>query len=257
MRTATMIAMLLAAGPGFAQPAPVSGPPPAPGAGLENPMRFMFQRMASPPTILILTASAEVARAPDTLRLTAAAVTTAATAAEAMAANAARMNAVLAALKAAGVGDADLQTTGLSLTPQYRYVPEQAPILTGYQARNAVALRTRKLGEAGRLVDVAVKAGANEVQGPDFIIANPDAALDEARTAAIAKARARAELYARAAGLKVKRIASISEGGAEAPGPIARPMMRMAAEAAPTPVQPGEMSLQAQVTVNFELEPQQ
>jgi uncharacterized protein YggE len=113
------------------------------------------------------------------------------------------------------------------------------------------------LGDAGKLIDVAIKAGANEVQGPEFTLANSDAALDEARTAAVATARARAELYAKAAGLKVKRIASISEGaGAPELGP--RPIMRMAmaeAGAAP-PVQPGELSLSAQVTISFELEGQ-
>lgn len=226
--------------------------PPPPGDG---PMRLMLQRTASLPAMLTLTASAEVARAPDEVRLTAGVLTTGAGAAEAMAANAARMTAVLAALKAAGIAARDVQTTGLSLNPQYRYQPEQPPILTGYQARNSISIRTGKLAEAGRLVDAAIKAGANEVQGPEFALANADTALDEARTAAVAKARARAELYARAAGLKVKRIASISEGGVAEPGP--RPMMRaaMAEAGAAPPVQPGELTLRIDVTISFELEP--
>ena len=206
------------------------------------------------PTMLTLTASAGVARAPDQVRLTAGVLTDGATAASAMATNAARMTAVLAALKTAGIADRDVQTTGLSLSPQYRYQPEQPPILTGYQARNSISIRTGKLADAGKLVDVAIKAGANEVQGPEFTLANPDTALDEARIAAVAKARARAELYARAAGLKVKRIASISEGAAAEPGP--RPMLRtaMAEASAAPPVQPGELALQADVTISFELE---
>lgn len=216
----------------------------------------LAQSSASPSpttTLLSLTATAEVARAPDQLRMTAGVLTTAATAADAMAANSAQMNAVLAALKTAGVAGRDVQTTGLSLNAQYRYVPEQPPILTGYQARNSISLRTTRLADAGKLIDAAIKAGANEVQGPEFTLANPDAALDEARAAAVAKGRARAELYARAAGLKVKRIASISEGGAMAdPGP--RPLLRSAmAESAAPPVQPGELALQAQVTMSFEL----
>lgn len=258
MRLSALLLLMMAV-PAAAQdrmipppPIPPAGAPPLPG---EGPMRFMLHRAA--PTLLTVTASADVARAPDQLRMTAGVLTTAATAAEAMAANAARMNAVLAALKAAGVADRDMQTTGLSLNPQYRYEPNQSPILTGYQARNSISLRTMKLADAGKLVDAAIKAGANEVQGPDFTLANPDAALDEARTAAVAKARARAELYARAAGLKVKRITSISEDAAP-PEPGPRPMMRMAmAEAAAAPpVQPGELSLSAQVTIMFELEGQ-
>jgi uncharacterized protein len=249
-----LVGLLLAAQAGFAQDrAPPSTLPPLPG---EGPMRIMMQRTGNLPTMLTLTAGAEVARAPDQVRLTAGVLTSGASAAEAMAANSVRMTAVLAALKAAGVADRDVQTTGLSLNPQYRYQPEQPPTLTGYQARNSISLRTAKLGDAGKLVDAAIKAGANEVQGPAFTLSNPDAALDEARTAAVAKARARAELYARAAGLKVKRIASISEGGVAAdPGP--RPMLRAEmADAAPAPpMQPGELALRAEVTVSFELEP--
>ena len=213
------------------------------------------QDRSGSPAVLTLTASAETARAPDQLRLTAAVLSNAATAAQAMAANSAQMNAVLAALKAAGVAAKDVQTTGLSLSPQYRYPPEQPPILTGYQARNAISIRTTRLAEAGKLVDAAIKAGANEVQGPEFGLINPDVALDEARAAAVASGRARAELYARAAGLKVKRITSISEGSAE-PDPGPRPMLRTAmAESTPAPpVQPGEIALSVQVTMSFELE---
>ncbi|WP_156254972.1 SIMPL domain-containing protein, partial [Sandarakinorhabdus oryzae] len=205
---------------------------------------------------LTLTASADVARAPDQVRLTAGVVSMGATAAAAMAANADRMTAVLAALKAAGIATRDVQTTGLSLNPQYRYQPEQPPVLTGYQARNAISIRTTKLADAGKLVDAAIKAGANEVQGPEFGLVNADAALDEARTAAVARGRARAELYAKAAGLKLKRITSISEGGA-GPEPGPRPMLRtaMAESGAAPPVQPGEISLSVQVTMSFELEP--
>lgn len=259
MRYSAVLLLLLAApvAPVVAQDLTRAPPPGLPPLPADGPMRIMMHRGAAVPAMLTVTASADVARAPDQLRMTAGVLTTAVTAAEAMAANAARMNAVLAALKAAGVTDRDVQTTGLSLNPQYRYEPNQSPVLTGYQARNSISLRTLKLADAGKLIDAAIKAGANEVQGPEFTLANPDAALDEARTAAVAKARARAELYAKAAGLKVKRIASISEGaGAAEPGP--RPMMRMAmAEAAaPPPVQPGELSLSAQVTISFELEGQ-
>ena len=258
MRLSAVLLLLLAvSAPVAAQDRTQVPPPGLPPLPADGPMRLMLQRTAAMPAMLTVNASADVARAPDHLRMTAGVLTTSATAAEAMAANAARMNDVLAALKAAGVADRDVQTTGLSLNPQYRYEPNQSPILTGYQARNSISLRTLKLGDAGKLIDVAIKAGANEVQGPEFTLANPDAALDDARTAAVAKARARAELYAKAAGLRVKRIASISEGaGAPEPGP--RPMMRMAmaeAGAAPT-VQPGELSLSAQVTISFELEGQ-
>ncbi len=245
-----LIPMALAAVPALAQPAML------PPTGPDGARHVMIQRMMNVPTLLSLTAGAEVAVPPDTLRLTAGVMSQAPAAADAMAGNAARMNAVVAALKSAGVAAADIQTSSLSLNPQYRYVPNQPQILTGYQARNSVTVKTQKLGDAGKLIDALVKAGANEVNGPMFSVADPEAALNKARAAAMAKARARAEVYAAAAGMVVKRIASISEPGAEPLQPIARPMMaRMAAaEADPTPVAPGEMALSASVTVTFELD---
>ncbi len=241
-----------------AMAAPVLAQPAAMPSGGDGPRRVMMQRMIAGPTLLSISAQSEVSQPPDTLVLSAGVVSTAPVAADAMAGNAARMNAVVAALKAAGVAAADIQTSSLSLSPQYRYQQGQPQILTGYQARNSVSVKTRKLTDAGKLIDALVKAGANDVNGPAFSIADPEAALNTARAAAVAKARARAEIYAAAAGLKVARIASIAEPGAEPLQPVMRPMAgRMAAQemADATPVEPGEMRLSAQVTVTFELAP--
>jgi uncharacterized protein len=258
MRHLLAIAALVAI-PAFAQPQPQPQPQPSPGpamkSGPDGPPHVMIQRMMTAPTLLSLAVNADVTRPPDTLHLSAGVVTTAPAAADAMAANAARMNLVIAELKAAGVAQRDIQTSSLTLAPQYRYQPEQTPVLTGYQARNSVTVKSGKLGDAGRLVDALVKAGANEVNGPMFSLADPEAALNQARTAAVAKARARAELYAAAAGMTVKRIVSISEAGAAGVDPMPRPMMRMAADVAEsTPVQPGELALSAQLTIVFELD---
>ena len=252
MRYLVAITALMAL-PALAQPLP-PGPPSAE-AGPDGPRRVMIQRMMTPPTQLSLTTEAETRLVPDQLQLAAGVVIDAPTAAEAMAGNAARMNAVIAALKAAGVAERDIQTSSLSVTPQYRYQPNQPPLRTGYQARNSVTLKTQKLGDAGKLLDALVKAGANEVSGPSFSVADPEAALDKARAAAVAKARARAQVYAAAAGMTVKRIVSISEPGSELPMPLPRPMMaRMAAGAVEsTPVEPGELTLSARVTMLFEL----
>ena len=253
MRAIIALAALVAV-PALAQPVPPDLPPPERLADGER--RVMIRRMMHEPTLLSVSADAEVAEAPDTLRLSAGVVTESASAEEAMAANAARMNAVVAALKAAGLAAADIQTSSLSLSPRYRYQPNQSPERTGYQARNSVSVKTRRLGDAGKLIDALVKAGANEVNGPSFSLADPEAALNRARTAAVAKARARADIYAAAAGMTVKRIAAISEPGAAEPMP--RPMMaRMAADAVSaeaTPVEPGELALAVRVNVTFELE---
>ncbi len=214
------------------------------------------QAVAAPtPTLLTVSAEGRVTRAPDLAEVTGGVLTTATTAAAAMSENAVRMSAVVAALRKAGVADRDIQTSGLSLQPQYRYDNNQPPALTGYQATNNVSLRIRKLGDAGKLLDTLVSVGANQINGPNFRVEDSDKALDEARVAAVATARARAVLYANAAGLHIKRIATISESGGEQPGP--RPMMmamRADKSAASTPVEPGEVALTITVTMAFELE---
>jgi hypothetical protein len=233
IRTALAATALLTAGAALAEPAPVS----------------------STPTTLTVAAEGRVTRAPDIAEVSGGVVTSAPTAAAAMAENTVRMNAVVAAVKKAGIADRDIQTTGLNLQPQYRYADNQPPVLTGYQVTNTVSLRLRKLGEAGRLLDTLVGVGANQIGGPNFSVDAADEALDEARVAAVKMARTRAQLYAQAAGLRIKRIVSISESGAIEPGP--RPMMVMAravrTEAAPM-VAPGEVALGVNVTMVFELE---
>lgn len=209
----------------------------------------------SPVTTVTVTAEGRVDRAPDIADLSGGVVTTAPTAAAAMAENATRMTAVIAAVRRAGIADRDIQTTGLGLQPQYRYDNNRPPVLTGYQASNAVALRIRKLADTGRLLDALVAVGANQINGPGFRVDAADAALDEARTQAVATARARADLYARAAGLKVRRVVSIGESGGEQPRPMVMAMMARAPKLAEsTPVAPGEVTLAVTVTMVFELE---
>ena len=206
------------------------------------------------PTTLTITAEGHVDRAPDLAELSGGVVTQAPTAAAALAANATRMTAVVAAVRRAGVAERDIATSGLTLAPQYRYGDNQPPVLTGYQVTNTVAVRTRALADAGRLVDALVAAGANQISGPAFRVEDADAALDAARTGAVAAARARATLYATAAGLHVARIRSIVEGGGDGFAPRPVMMMSRAKIADATPVEPGEVALTARVTVVFDLD---
>lgn len=218
--------------------------------------------MAPGNTLLTVSAEGRATRAPDLAVFSAGVASTGKTAGEALAANAADMNRVIAALKRAGIADRDIQTSNLSLNPVYaeqRRLPDgridQAPPkITGYQVSNTVTVRQRNLAEFGKVIDTLVAAGANQVNGPSFEVDNGDAATDEARIDAVGKARARAELYARAAGLKLVRILTISESGGFSPP---RPMYRMAADAAaaPTPVAAGEVALNVTVSVQFELAP--
>ncbi len=211
--------------------------------------------VSAQPTLVTLSAEARVERAPDLAVMTAGVLTEAPTAAEAMRANATRMSEMLAALRRAGVAERDIRTSSLTLQPSYDYQERRAPRLVGYRASNQVSVRLRELDRAGRVIDAMVAAGANQVSGPDFQLAEPDPALDEARTRAVARARARADLYARALGMRVRRVVSLSEGFERVPPPIpvARSAMAMEA-AADTPIAPGELELMARVTLTVELE---
>ena len=205
-------------------------------------------------TLLSVSAQAEARRVPDVATISAGVVTQAADANAAMRANATQMDKVMAAIRAAGIAERDIQTSGVNLNPQYKYVENQAPAITGYQASNTVNLKVRDIAKLGKVLDALVASGANQVNGPSFEIDQPEAAYDEARRAALDKAQARAAMYAKTLGLRVRRIVSISEGGGFQP-PMPMPMMAMArgkAEA-DTAVSPGETTLTANLDVVFEL----
>lgn len=209
--------------------------------------------LAADGTLLSVSAQAEARRVPDVATISAGVVTQAADANAAMRANAVQMDKVMAAIQAAGIAARDIQSSGISLNPQYKYVENQEPAITGYQASNTVNLKVRDIGKLGRVLDALVASGANQVNGPSFEIDQPDAAYDEARRGALDKAQARAAMYAKALGLRVRRIVSISEGGGFRP-PM--PMMAMAARGkaeADTAVAPGESVLSANLDVVFEL----
>jgi uncharacterized protein YggE len=146
-----------------------------------------------------------------------------------------------------------VQTSSVNLNPQYAYEEGRSPRVTGYQAQASLNVRVRDLSRVGRVIDAVVGQGSNQVNGVTFGLDNPDEVLDGARTEAVKKARARAEIYANAAGLRVQRIIAISEGGGFAP-PVPMPVaMEARAGMAPTPIAPGELDLTANVSVTFEL----
>jgi uncharacterized protein YggE len=205
-------------------------------------------------TVLDVNATGRVSRTPDLATITAGVVTQAPAAATALSENARRMDAVVKALKAAGIAARDVSTSNVALSPQYRYAEKQPPVITGYQASNSVTIRFRDIARSGAVLDALVRAGANQIDGPNLSLSDPEAALDEARTQAIAKARARAELYAKAAGLSVARIVAIDEAGengGDRPRPIAMMSARMAQSDAETTVLPGETDVTATVNVRF------
>lgn len=203
-------------------------------------------------TLLDVTATGKTTRVPDVATIRAGVVTQAVTAAAALSDNANRMSAVLSALKRAGIQPRDIATANVSLQPQYRYADNRPPVITGYQATNNVSIRFRDIAKSGAILDALVAQGANQIDGPNLSLDEPDAALDEARVDAIKRAQARAELYAKAAGLSVSRILTIAEGGEIAGPQPPMPVYRMAAaKAADTQVMPGESDVTVTITVRF------
>lgn len=203
-------------------------------------------------TLLDITATGKTTRVPDLATIRAGLVTQAPTAAAALSENASRMSAVLSALKRAGIQPRDIATANVSLQPQYRYEDNKPPVITGYQATNTVSIRFRDIAKSGAILDALVAQGANQIDGPNLSLDQPDAALDEARVDAVKRAQARALLYAKAAGLSVSRILTIAEGGEIAGPPPPMPVYRMAAaKAADTQVMPGESDVTVTITVRF------
>lgn len=207
-------------------------------------------------TLLSVSAQAEARRVPDIASVSTGVVTQAADANAAMRANAEQMAKVVAAIRAAGIAERDVQTSGVNLNPQYRYAENQPPAITGYQASNTVNVVVRDIGRLGRLLDALTATGANQINGPSFDVAEEkkEAAFDEARQAAIAKAQKRAQMYAQTLGLRVRRIVSISEGGGFQP-PRPMPMVKAMAmsDAVETSISPGESTLSVSLDVVFEL----
>ena len=200
-----------------------------------------------------MSSRAEARKAPDIATFSAGVVTQAADGNAALRQNAEQMNRVLAAIKAAGVADKDVQTSGISLNPQYRYEENQPPRITGYQASNTVNVKLREVAKMGKVLDALVASGANQVNGPSFGIDDPEPLYDRARLDALKAARARAETYAGALGVRVRRIVSISEGGAAMPSPMPRMAMMKAEAYDSTPVAAGESSVSVNLDVVFEL----
>jgi uncharacterized protein YggE len=220
-----------------------------------SPQASPAYNMQADSTLLSVSASADAKRVPDVATISAGVVTKAADANAAMRANAAQMDKVMVAIRNAGIGERDVQTSGISLNPQYKYGDNVAPKITGYEASNTVNIKVRDLSKLGKVLDTLVEQGANQVNGPSFEVDKPDEAYDEARVGALKKAQARATTYADALGLKVRRIVSISEGGASFPRPMpmVRAMALSNAMAKETSVAPGESTLSVTIEVVFEL----
>jgi uncharacterized protein len=217
-----------------------------------QPGRPPMMRPTEPPSITVVGSGTAAAR-PDTAEVSAGVVTQAATAAQALAQNNAAMEKVIKAVTAAGIAEKDIQTTSVSVIPQRRQGRQepQPPDIVGYEVSNQVRIKVRDLTVLGRLLDALVGQGANALGGISFTVGDPAPVLDQARTNAMADARRKAEVYARAAGATLGPLLSIREGAAPVPrfgGEMPRAMAVSA-----VPVAPGEQEFQASITVTYAL----
>ena len=193
---------------------------------------------------------------PDLATVSVGVQTQASTAAQAQSQASAAMAKIIAAVKGQGIADADMTSQWVSLSPQYgQYGPGGSPAkLTGYQASQSLEVKVRQLAKSGPVIDAAVSAGANVVGGISFSLSDSTAATAQARTAAVADAKKRAQALADAAGVQIGNVISISETSSPSPTPIAYDKAMAASGAfAPTPIQPGTTEIEVDVEVTFEI----
>jgi uncharacterized protein len=207
-----------------------------------------------PPAAISVTGEASVSVPPDLAQVDGGVTSDGKTAREASDANNAAMGKVLLALKGAGIDEKDYQTSRLSLQPQYAPNRSGPSPVVGYRASNRVTIRVRDMTKVANVIDVLVGAGANEVGGINFMASQASKLLDDAREKAVADARRKADIYAKAAGVTLGEPLSISEEGSSVPvyrGKMAAPM------AAGAQVAQGEETLSVTVSVTWAIKPKE
>lgn len=227
----------------------------APAAALAQPSAPMMVPATGP--IVSLSVSEDVQSKPDMATVGTGVQTRAMTAQEAMRLNAQQMEKLIDAILKAGVERKDVQTSGINLNPQYDYSNrdgQSQPRFIGYEASNQVTVAIRKIDNVGAVIDRMVGAGATNVNGPSFGIADNAPLLRQAREKAIRTGAERAQFYAQQTGYRSARLLSISESGNFAPPPMPIMMVRNMAAEAKTPVEPGEVSTGVTLSFQYMLE---
>jgi uncharacterized protein YggE len=211
-------------------------------AGVAQPHLGRSATSPAGPTISV-TGNGTVDATPDQASFDFGVTSNGSTAAAALNRNSSEARAIIDALRKAGVPSSDIQTTQVSLWPQ---TSNDGREITGYQASNSVRV-TAALGKSGALVDAAVGAGANNVDGPSLDTADKASLYDEALKQALVEAKGKAQAIAEAAGLTLGAPLKVREGGQ--PTPIVYAQAMEAAK--PTPIEAGTQQIQASVTVTY------
>jgi uncharacterized protein YggE len=216
------------------------------------PVAPALAQLIIPPATISVSGEAHVSVPPDLAEIDAGVTSEAKTAREASEANNAAMGKVLLALKGAGIVEKDFQTSRLSLQPQYANQSRPGPnVVVGYRASNRVTIQLRDVSKVASVIDTLVGAGANEIGGINFMVSEASKLLDAARAQAIADARRKAEIYAKAAGVTLGAPVSISESS----GSMPMKFRRMETALAQAPVAQGEETLQVSVSVSWSIKP--
>lgn len=210
------------------------------------------------PRRIIVIGEGEATVRPDIAVLSLSVMREALTAREALDANNKAMADVIAAMKASGIEDRDLQTSGVQIAPRYDYVTKpdgtQEAKLAAYQVSNTISVRVRDLSKTGEVLDKSVTLGVNQGGGVSFTNDDPSATLTEARKKAVANAIDKAKVLTEAAGVKLGQVVEISDVNyAQPPMPIEAKAFDGAAGGAAVPIEAGENAYKVQVNVTFEL----
>jgi hypothetical protein len=214
----------------------------------------------SPSQIITVVGRGSTSVEPDIARVTVGVETSAATIAEAVDENEAQMDAVLTALREAGIADKDLQTTNFSISLD-RYSEQVVRSDEGQQAQsvyrvsNMVNVTIRDLDQVGAVLDAVIEAGANNIWGVSFTIEDPSEAQAEARADAVANAGERAEALAELSGVDLGPVMSVSEVVSGSGVPVAYDMVTERAAGSGTSISPGELEVSYQVQVSYFIEP--
>ncbi len=239
----TLIAVAMIGGTASAQtatPAPPPTNPPAPSGALQRTIAVSGMGTAT--------------LAPDIAAFSAGVTEASANVVDAQNSVNTKTSAIIDALRQGGVDvDKDVKTTGYSVQPQYNYPQNGAPVLTGYRVSNNVNVTVRDITKVGQLLDAVTKAGANQVGGVSFGLADPEAASRTAREQAVQNARDKADTLAKATGVSVGIVMTIDDQSTtpSPPRPAAGPAVNTAAAAAPPPIQTGETTVTVTVRVTY------
>jgi len=220
----------------------------------------LAQEPRHPPVSQIVTSGQSESRIkPDRASIAIGVQTRATTAAEAASQNARKQSAIIDAIRARGVSSDDIATSNYNVSPELRYREGEAPVVTGFTVSNEVDVLVRSVPTVGAVIDAALGAGANQINSLAFTVANADSARRVALAAAVADARADAEVMARAAGGSLGALIELTaiEGNPPMPRPVMAMSRAVAADEASTPIESGQQVIRADVTARWQFIPRE